>query len=153
MKKIELGQAIGILANIGVIAGIVFLGFELRQNSALLRSQARSSLDANRLTLQLSVIENSGGIAELLDRARSGGDLSSADEYRLTVRRAVTLDNFSSAYREVMSGALDIEDIPFGQWAAVFDSNPGMMEFWADSKQTADPGFVRFMEENVIESE
>jgi len=35
LKKIDLGQAIGILANAGVIAGIVFLGMELRQNNEL----------------------------------------------------------------------------------------------------------------------
>ena len=35
MKKIDLGQAIGILANVGVTAGIVFLGMELRQNNEL----------------------------------------------------------------------------------------------------------------------
>ena len=40
MKKIDLGQMIAILANIGVIAGIVFLGFELRQNSAAAELQA-----------------------------------------------------------------------------------------------------------------
>ncbi len=32
MKKIDLGQAIGILANVGVIASIVFLGIELRNS-------------------------------------------------------------------------------------------------------------------------
>ena len=31
MKKIDISQAITILANVGVIAGIVFLAFELRQ--------------------------------------------------------------------------------------------------------------------------
>jgi len=35
LKKIDLGPAIGILANAGVIAGIVFLGMELRQNYEL----------------------------------------------------------------------------------------------------------------------
>ena len=34
-KKIDLGQTIGILANAGVIAGIVLLGMELRQNNEL----------------------------------------------------------------------------------------------------------------------
>jgi len=33
MKKIDLGQTITILANVGVIAGIVFLGIEVQQNS------------------------------------------------------------------------------------------------------------------------
>lgn len=40
MKKIDLGQTVSILANIGVIAGIVFLGVEIRQNT---RSQEASS--------------------------------------------------------------------------------------------------------------
>jgi len=35
LKKIHLGQTIEILANLGVIAGIVFLGVELRQNNEL----------------------------------------------------------------------------------------------------------------------
>ena len=37
MKKIDLGQTLTILANVGVIAGIVFLGYELRQNTLVLR--------------------------------------------------------------------------------------------------------------------
>jgi hypothetical protein len=43
MKNIDLGQTIQTLANIGVIAGIVFLIFELRQNNAALESQSRMS--------------------------------------------------------------------------------------------------------------
>jgi hypothetical protein len=40
MKKIDLGQTITILANIGVIAGIVFLGVELRQTQDAMQAQA-----------------------------------------------------------------------------------------------------------------
>ncbi len=40
MKKLDLGQTIGILANLGVIAGIVFLGYKLRQNNLLLRFES-----------------------------------------------------------------------------------------------------------------
>ena len=41
---INIGASIDILANIGVIAGIVFLALELRQNNRLLTAQARYSL-------------------------------------------------------------------------------------------------------------
>jgi len=40
MRKIDFSQAISLLANIGVIAGIVFLGVEIRQNT---RSKEASS--------------------------------------------------------------------------------------------------------------
>ena len=43
MKKINLGQLIGILANLGVIAGIVFLAFELEQNNQLMEAEARTA--------------------------------------------------------------------------------------------------------------
>jgi len=36
MKKIDLGQTITILANVGVIAGIIFLAIEVQQNTASL---------------------------------------------------------------------------------------------------------------------
>jgi hypothetical protein len=44
MKKIDIGQTMGILANAGVIAGIVFLGFELRQNTDAVEAASIESL-------------------------------------------------------------------------------------------------------------
>ena len=41
MQRPDLAQAIQILANIGVIAGILFLAIELRQNNEVLNAQAR----------------------------------------------------------------------------------------------------------------
>ena len=46
MKKIDLGQSITMLANIGVIAGIVFLAVELQQNNELLRVEVELSRNA-----------------------------------------------------------------------------------------------------------
>ena len=42
MRKIDFSQTFHILANIGVIAGIAFLAFELRQNNDLLEAEARA---------------------------------------------------------------------------------------------------------------
>jgi hypothetical protein len=39
MKKIDLGQTIQMLANIGVIAGIAFLAVEISQNTGMLEAQ------------------------------------------------------------------------------------------------------------------
>jgi len=41
---LEIGQVLTLGANLGVIAGIVFLAMELRQNNRLLAAQARYSL-------------------------------------------------------------------------------------------------------------
>jgi hypothetical protein len=44
MKKLDVAQILSILANLGVIAGIVFLGFELRQDNTLMASQSRAGV-------------------------------------------------------------------------------------------------------------
>jgi len=44
MKKIDLGQTLNTLANVGVIAGIVFLAVELNQNNEFLELEARATL-------------------------------------------------------------------------------------------------------------
>ena len=44
MKKVDLGQAITILANVGVIAGILLLAYELNQNQRMMQAQTRSQI-------------------------------------------------------------------------------------------------------------
>ena len=46
MEKIGLGQTVSILANIGVIAGIIFLALELRQNTDAVRANTYQELNA-----------------------------------------------------------------------------------------------------------
>jgi len=48
MKKIDLGQTISILANIGVIASIVFLGIEIRDGSIQARIATTQEIVAQR---------------------------------------------------------------------------------------------------------
>jgi hypothetical protein len=49
MKK--LNQWLTLLANIGVIAGIVFLGVEIRQNTEMIRSQTRDSITEKQIAV------------------------------------------------------------------------------------------------------
>jgi len=44
MKRIDLGQTIQILANIGVIAGIVFLAIEVRQANNAVKSSTLQAI-------------------------------------------------------------------------------------------------------------
>ena len=56
MKKLDLGQTVTILANLGVIAGIVFLAYELRQNNALLRFESDLRLLENQSAAASNII-------------------------------------------------------------------------------------------------
>lgn len=58
MKKIELGQAITILANVGVIIGIVFLAIEVRHASDATRLQTIEGVSAGWFQLNDAVIRD-----------------------------------------------------------------------------------------------
>ena len=62
MKKIDVGQTIAILANVGVIAGIIFLAIEIGQNQAALDEQNTLT----RLSGRDATLEYFSGFRKLL---------------------------------------------------------------------------------------
>ena len=91
MKKMDLGQTVSILANVGVIAGIVFLAVEIRQNQATLEEQNTLT----RLTSRDSGYEYFSNFRKLLlenpelheiwERGIAGEELSSFEKSRVQV--------------------------------------------------------------------
>ena len=58
MKKFDLGQAVSILANFGVIAGIIFLAIELRQNTEATISSAELDVTNLQTEFHMRLAEN-----------------------------------------------------------------------------------------------
>lgn len=74
MKKIDLGQTIQILANIGVIAGILFLAVEIRTNTQMNRIAIQQAFSANWLQIN-SQLAGDVDLAALIVKAYSGEQL------------------------------------------------------------------------------
>lgn len=146
----KLNQWMTLLANLCVIAGIAILVFELRQNNELLESGARANIDANRVSQQRMIVENTGGIADLILRARNGESLSDLEQLRLTAYRSMLVHSFESVYQEINDGPLSESDIPYTQWAAVFAVTPGLQDHFNALRSTLDPDFVKFVNQRVF---
>ena len=91
MKKIEVGQLINILANVGVIAGIVFLAIEVHQNQASLDEANRINRAASLSTaveyfngFRTSLAEDEQ-LADVWFRGRSGMELDGAESQRFNL--------------------------------------------------------------------
>lgn len=88
MEKINLGQTIAILANIGVIAGIIFLAIEVGQNQASLeeanRLNERMIRDTaiDRLMAFSSLLASSEQLADLWIRGLGDEELTQTEELR-----------------------------------------------------------------------
>jgi hypothetical protein len=96
IRKINLSQLVNTLANIGVIAGIAFLAFELNQNNVLLQLEA----EATRVEIVLdgwNQIVNEPGFAELLIKDRSSAS------------RAAGKDNFTAEFVRIVDENIFIE--------------------------------------------
>jgi hypothetical protein len=91
MKKIDLGQTIQIVANIGVIAGLIFVGMQLRQERQIASIQgAESSAEGLKQWAEL-VTSNS----QVWVKGRNGEPLSETEQAEFdALARAYNFDMF-----------------------------------------------------------
>ena len=69
IKKFDLSQTISILANLGIIASIVFLALQINQATRVARLEARVELTARNFDLQKAILDNPAA-ADLLVKLR-----------------------------------------------------------------------------------
>ena len=82
MKKLDLGQTLGILANVGVLAGIVFLGIEIRDTNTQARI-ATTQVVVEQLAGWKEMIAADGELSEIFARGMAEfSQLSSLEQTR-----------------------------------------------------------------------
>jgi hypothetical protein len=148
MKKIDLGQAIALFANIAVIAGIVFLAFELRQNTIATQLIAAGSSAGYIRDMNALIVEN-GELAEMLVKRSADGELTAAERLRLVTFLSSTLIGWHAIYEQHQEGLLSDE-----QWRVyregmrqVLLGYPYVQQFWARQRDSYSVGFNRLIEQ------
>ena len=149
MKKPDLSQTVSILANLGVIAGIIFLAFELQQNNELLRAEARANqLEARRgSSLQLTTNPQ---LATIVYKLGNDESVTSEERYQFTWLARDLFVRWQWQFEEYQQGLIEEESLPVGGWVNWFREIPVMKDEWATSGRTGSPEFRQFMEDNVV---
>ena len=150
MKKIDPAQTITIFANLGVIAGIVFLAVELRQNNELMRNQARYYLMDNAV----GGLENRATDADLMDirvKYLEGKPLSTAESLRLSAEASWVLVNWRWEFEQMEHGY--IEKSGAGGRRRHLETYPYIIEEFEKQYGNEDTPFTRWMREEVIPPE
>ena len=147
MKKIEIGQAIQIVANLGVLAGIVFLAYELRQNTLATQLSAANSFAVIFGEPEMLIIENPE-FAAVLRKGREGEELTPTEDLRLTVFYRRVLRGWQIAHYQYLTHALD-ENL----WSGTRDSlartvaeDEGLRSYWRANTFTFAPAFNELIE-------
>jgi hypothetical protein len=151
MSNLDLGEKIQVIANVGVIAGIVFLGLEIRQNNEQLAAQTRYNYFQSRVELTLIAALNED-IANIAVKTANNQELTPAEILRVNRLLSATFAYWEYEFGEYEEGRLSIEDINPAAKRLLFSARPGVVNAaWAQYQTTAPPRFVRFVREEVLD--
>ena len=149
MKKLDIAQILQVLANFGVIAGIVLLALEVRQNNDLLSIEIRANALSRVLGTTDIVLQNPE-VIDLLGKQQES--LTQTERDRLVLLGIRTLSGFENGYEDVRHGIRE-EDSLRRAVQSVWRRprlNYGTPMAWGTFKDRADPAFVAWMEENIV---
>lgn len=150
--KLDLGQRISILTNLGVIGGVVLLGYELHQNNTLLEAEARQA----RVGRALEAYNFYGNpeVGPAIAKIQDGEELTSAEELHLQVYALSLFRTWEANYQEVQLGTLD-EDAVLSTQRALMQAGVGYplpwRKYWEAYKFRSSPEFAEWAEQNLID--
>lgn len=153
MSVEKLSHWLTLVANLGVLAGIIFLAIELQQNNRLLESEARANRLENRLAtnnyiltipeLRLAWIKNS-----------NREPLNQEEILLLDRMGAIQMRQWEHAVVDFTEGLLDRRDIPIDNWRDQWHSEEAgewIRDYWnSGGENRFRPEFVQFMQENIL---
>ena len=147
MKKLDPGQAITILANVGVLVGIILLIYELSQNRQMMQAQTRNEL-SQAIINQLSDSAADEDLAALILRGQTGRLQSELDQRRYQWWLLARFRYWENVHYQYRLGLYDEEECA-AQVQAFIPSfrYQGFQEYWARVKQTFSPEFVVAVDE------
>jgi hypothetical protein len=147
MKKIDLGQGAAILANLGVVAGIIFLAVELRQNNQILIEQSRYSMLQNQKDWTFFV-NSDEEIARLM--FSMGGDVafSELDVKRRTDLISSLLRMWQWEFEQSRLGMFGESELPIEGFKKAWRDYE-IAHLWDVVRSTFSPEFVQFIDNEV----
>jgi hypothetical protein len=129
MSKFNLNQAISTVANLGVIIGLIFLGYEVRQNTSQLRADAGYSINEAVDALNSSVYQDREFAALVLQAEQSFSELEPVDKSRIVAFFFSEL-NLADYISKLESEGMSDLHFDYVNWTVKkFRSMPGRREF------------------------
>ena len=147
MKSFDLGQFVQTLANVGVIAGIVFLAFELRQNNELMEAEARF----NRVTVSregYNILSTNRELAEIFVKVNNNESLTEVEHYRFAMAHMRYLINMEWIFREM---PVDSPERRYAERQLMSSmSHKLRRQIFLDRADRLDASFVSWVEDNFL---
>jgi hypothetical protein len=154
MKKVDIGQVIAVTANMGVIAGIVFLALELQQNNRFLSAQAQFNILQNR-SVGTSALAESPESAEFWAKVNRGEELNDSESLRVQAYAIRAILNWEWEYGQYQEGNIGRDKLPLTAWRTAFRGKDPLRQIdvfpdvWDRLRDGLNPDFVLEMEKEI----
>ena len=147
MKSFDLGKFVKTLANVGVIAGIVFLAFELRQNNELMEAEARF----NRVAVSreaYNILSTNRELAEIYVKVNNNESLTEVEHFRFRSSQMRFLINMEWIYREM---PVDSPERRYAERTMISAMSYELRrQIFLDNTHRFDEDFVSWVEDNIL---
>ena len=143
MKKLDLGQTLQLLGNLGIIVGILLLVYELNQNRHMIMAQTRNEL-AQEVTNILFELQNNAEMAEIAFRRSQGEELSEFESVQYRLRVMAQLRYHENVHYQYRNGLYEEAEFSAQRdyWRNVVFHNEGLVEIWCSVRSGFSPEFV-----------
>ena len=147
MKLRALNHWLTLAANVGVMVGIVFLAYELQQNTIATQLEAATSFQTSYSDIEVSIYGDQE-FAALLVKGREDQPVDGIESLRLQVFHNNVMRHWQTNHLLYVAGALD-EDIWSGNrefMKLVLNDNIGLLRHWQMSRRLYSPAFNEMIE-------
>ena len=143
MKKFSLGDSITILANVGVLFGILLLVYELHQFNRVSQAQTRTDITNQQISLVLQRAEDPA-LAEIYRRGRAGDSLTTVEEVRLHAYRLAFWRYRENASYQFRNGLYEEGEYQatLGLWVRSLDRSSSEKATFCRLRNSLSPEFV-----------
>ena len=151
MKISALNEGVSLIANIGVIGSIVFLGLEMQQNTEMTQSQTRNSIVENQLSVYEKMIENPE-LFDIADKRSANLDVADAERQQLHVFILSQLRIWENEFYQYQIGLYAAEEFDARKiWWGKIMRRPVNLQTWRVEQETFYPDFRIYMNELLDE--
>ena len=122
---------LNLIANIGVLVGIVFLAYEIQQNTIATQLEVASSFQSSFSEVEMLIAVDSE-FAELLFNARIGAEINPQEQFRIATFYGNVLRTWQNVHFQYLSDSLDVEIWrgEMARFAQILSEDRGLREHW-----------------------
>jgi hypothetical protein len=136
------GRWVTVVANLGVLAGLLLLVAELRQNRDLMRAQIRHELSTVLVEHQTAIAQDPQ-LVSAIRRGDAGEELSPDEAYQVLLRNNALIRYWENVHYQYREGLYDEAEFLSHRdaWARYMANSPPAVSFWCSWRDAHSPEF------------